>query len=78
MGIAKLEVFEKHAQEECPSCGNLFSCKVNNIYHCDCMQIKLTPAQSNHIKNYTELHFGRYECLCVNCLIELSKEISEK
>lgn len=68
---------EKHAPDECPRCGEIFICKVNTIFQCDCMNIKLSAKQSAYIKTYTELYFGAYGCLCMNCLKALVEEFKE-
>jgi hypothetical protein len=65
---------EKHAPEDCPRCGELFSCKINTIFQCECMNVVLTPNQSAYIKDYSEMNFGSYTCLCISCLRVLVEE----
>lgn len=65
---------EKHAPDSCPRCGNLFICAVNSVLKCACMELNLSPADLAYIREYTELTFGEYTCLCVSCLRELQAE----
>ncbi|MBO0947436.1 cysteine-rich CWC family protein [Fibrella forsythiae] len=64
----------KHATDSCPRCGNLFTCGVNSVLKCDCMWLDLSPADLAYIREYTELTFGEYTCLCVSCLRDLQAE----
>lgn len=49
-------------QKTCGHCHASFSCKVNDISHCDCQSVKLSQNELAFIKlNYTD-------CLCPNCL----------
>lgn len=68
---------EKHAPEECPRCGQSFTCKVNTISKCDCAKISLTSDAIQYIRNYCEGTYGSYKCLCNTCLIELSNELED-
>jgi Cysteine-rich CWC len=61
----------KHADEECPKCGEIFVCKVNNISQCDCNKISLTTMQSQFVRDYCEQQFGDYSCLCNTCLLDI-------
>jgi hypothetical protein len=72
-----LQLMQKHAQEGCPRCGEIFVCKVNNILQCDCMKMVLTKAQTEYITDITE---WEYEggCLCNNCLEALKDEFQKK
>jgi len=65
---------EKHASTSCPRCGNLFTCGVNSVLKCDCMWLSLSPADLAYIREYTEITFGEYTCLCVKCLRDLQAE----
>ncbi|MEZ0484096.1 cysteine-rich CWC family protein [Fibrella aquatica] len=67
---------EKHATDSCPRCGSLFTCGVNSVLKCDCMWLNLTAADLAYIREYTELAFGEYTCLCVSCLRELQSKRS--
>lgn len=63
----------KHAPEECPRCGGVFTCKVNSVTRCDCQKIFLTKKETEYIRL---LSIMQYEggCLCNQCLEELKKE----
>ncbi|MFN3852373.1 MAG: cysteine-rich CWC family protein [Spirosomataceae bacterium] len=65
---------EKHAPDECPRCGSVFTCKANSVLKCDCMWIDLNPNELRYIREYSEVTFGEYTCLCVKCLRELKEE----
>lgn len=67
-------VIDKHAPDACPRCDQLFTCRVNSILKCDCMWLDLSPADLAYIQEYSEITFGEYTCLCVNCLRELQAE----
>jgi hypothetical protein len=69
---------EKHAPENCPRCHEVFICKVNTIFQCDCMKLTLSPKQSAYIKEYCEINYGEYNCLCNNCLNFLTNEFNAK
>ena len=65
---------DKHAPNTCPRCGNLFTCRVDAVLTCDCLSLSFSPAELASIRAYTELTFGAYTCLCVNCLRALHTE----
>lgn len=67
---------EKHAIETCPICGEAFVCKVNSIQKCDCSRINLSPVELEYVRNTLLERLGSYECVCVNCLNKLKKEIN--
>ena len=69
-----MNTIEKHAPDSCPRCGNLFTCSANRVLNCDCMGLDLTSADLAYIREYTELTYGNYTCLCVKCLRELQAE----
>jgi hypothetical protein len=52
----------KHETKICPRCGREFVCKVNRIYLCDCMGVRLSPETVEHIRQLYD------SCLCVVCL----------
>ncbi|MFT4033575.1 MAG: cysteine-rich CWC family protein [Siphonobacter sp.] len=60
----------KHAIGSCPRCGELFTCKVNSILKCDCMQIQLNRDEMQHIRDIADYDGG---CLCLKCLRELKE-----
>lgn len=59
----------KHEEKKCPRCGSDFECKVGDIANCQCNAIPVTPETVALVsKNYDD-------CLCRDCLSELSKEV---
>lgn len=69
---------EKHAIDPCPLCGELFTCKVNSIFNCDCMKVKLTPSEAAFIRYKLELTTGSPECVCTKCLKALKTKYLEQ
>ena len=69
--IAWLEsAFSPEQEKICPRCGKKFICR--HGLNCDCMKIKLTPGQSQYLKdNYDD-------CVCLDCLKDISEEQYEK
>lgn len=61
---------DKHAPDSCPRCGQLFTCKVNSVGRCDCLQINLTVRETQYIRDIAALAYDG-SCLCVNCLYAL-------
>jgi len=56
----------------CPNCGKTFRCYEQNIQLCQCSKIQLKQSVKDIIKE----KFG--DCLCIDCLIVLSKEEGRK
>lgn len=55
----------RHESKQCPRCGKTFECKMGDITHCHCSDIKL----SEEVMEFISM---RYEdCLCHQCLIDL-------
>lgn len=54
-------------QKNCNRCKSLFQCKVLDIKNCDCTVLNLTALQRKFLAERFE------ECVCLNCLIEISK-----
>ncbi len=51
-------------------CSQLFLCNQTDIKNCFCQTVSLTPQTLQYLsKNYND-------CLCNNCLIELSKNLN--
>ena len=50
----------------CQRCNNPFTCKPNDIAHCECSKIFL----SEKMKEFLAEKFT--DCLCVKCLIEIN------
>lgn len=54
--------------KQCERCGQHFECKPQNITECQCYGLELSDAARQTIaEQYTD-------CLCRNCLLEISKE----
>ncbi|MCU0470396.1 MAG: cysteine-rich CWC family protein [Arcicella sp.] len=64
---------EKHVADNCPRCGDIFTCKANNVLQCDCMKLVLTKAETQYIASITAMEYDG-SCLCNKCLLELKKE----
>lgn len=59
----------KHEPKKCPRCNSGFVCKVGDVANCQCNGISLTEEQEKFIgEKYRD-------CLCRNCLLELSKQM---
>ncbi|MGR3812103.1 cysteine-rich CWC family protein [Jiulongibacter sp. NS-SX5] len=69
---------EKHATDTCPLCEELFTCKVNSIFNCDCMKIDMTSQEATLIRHHLELTLGTSECVCNRCLLKLKKEFQHQ
>ncbi len=55
-------------QKTCPRCGATFECRVEDKWHCQCAQVKLTSGACDYLKaHYTD-------CLCIKCLRELAAQ----
>jgi hypothetical protein len=54
--------------KRCERCGLHFDCRPENIRHCQCYGIELSDAARQTI---AELY---QDCLCRNCLLEITKE----
>lgn len=65
---------DKHANDECPRCRTVFTCRVNTVLQCECMWLSLSAADLAYVRAYTELVFGGYVCLCTRCLLALQAE----
>lgn len=57
----------KHEIKICKRCDQSFECKVGNITQCDCFKLDLT-----NIKDVSHIKYD--DCICCNCLMELSTE----
>jgi hypothetical protein len=52
--------------KQCARCGASFICKVDDLPHCQCVNVSLSPALLDALKD-------RYsDCLCSRCLKELA------
>src|SRR6187200_530223 len=60
-----------HETKICPRCSQEFMCKAGNIASCQCSSILLSAEETALI----EAHYGN--CLCINCLIDLKKDIAQ-
>lgn len=63
-----------HAEEECPGCGEVFTCKVNSVLKCDCMKVRLTKKETERIRDISLMEFDG-GCLCNRCLLELKNKV---
>lgn len=61
----------KHESKQCPRCQSTFECKVNNVLHCQCNEVRLSEA--------TQAYLGQteYDCLCKKCLQELDAMVQK-
>lgn len=54
-------------EKVCPKCSASFTCRVDNILECRCVEVPLTAeARAFIADNYAN-------CLCYNCLVQVSK-----
>jgi hypothetical protein len=51
----------------CGICNAKFICNANDIANCQCYGIKLTAANTKYLAE------KNLDCVCKNCLVELSK-----
>lgn len=65
---------EKHEPTQCPRCETIFTCKINSVFKCDCMDMELTPVELQYIKENTESG----TCLCFACLLDMKKEFHQQ
>jgi len=57
--------------KQCPRCSKRFDCRVDDLEQCDCVEVELTmPLLQRLQQAYTD-------CLCPNCLRELSEGAAE-
>ncbi|PZD78060.1 cysteine-rich CWC family protein [Mesonia sp. K7] len=57
-------------KKQCEKCKNMFECHAQTIAAYDCKHIFLSEKQTNFLKkNYRD-------CLCLNCLKELSVRVN--
>ncbi|WP_288426076.1 cysteine-rich CWC family protein [uncultured Spirosoma sp.] len=63
----------KHAIDNCPRCGQLFTCKVNSVLHCDCQYIGLSKTETEYIRDIALFEYDG-QCLCLACLNELKAD----
>ncbi len=57
-----------HEIKTCPRCNSTFECKAGDIYHCQCRGVSLSDGEMAFLE-------GRYyDCLCLNCLIQLKNK----
>ena len=62
----------KHEQKPCPRCGQLFECKVGDVSHCQCADIKFNEAAYAFVsERYTD-------CLCINCLKDIEQQFRKE
>lgn len=61
-------VRKKHAEQACPRCGSLFTCKSGNSGLCQCNGIELGPRLLDHLADLYD------DCLCLECLRQLKTE----
>jgi len=60
----------RHETKSCPRCKAAFECKAGSIVQCQCFGIELSIEQRAYIDQ-------RYsDCLCRNCLKDLSNELN--
>jgi len=59
----------KHEDKICPRCAREFECKVGSILLCQCTTVTLTEAERDYIREQFQ------DCLCANCMNELSVEL---
>jgi Cysteine-rich CWC len=59
----------KHEEKYCPRCRAAFECKPGNITQCQCYRVKVGP----ELKAFMEQRYS--DCLCRNCLLQLSDEL---
>ncbi len=50
----------------CARCGATFVCKVNDLPHCQCIGVSLSPGTLDKLKDVYN------DCLCSRCLKELA------
>lgn len=54
--------------KHCPRCGAEFTCLVEDKWHCQCAQVKLSADTCAYLAaHYTD-------CLCLKCLRELNNQ----
>ncbi|MEK9629740.1 MAG: cysteine-rich CWC family protein [Nitrospinota bacterium] len=56
-------------RKTCPKCGKQFECENDSPNPCQCDGVPLNKKQLDYIKNNFE------NCLCLNCLHQLSETI---
>ncbi|MBS1593061.1 MAG: cysteine-rich CWC family protein [Bacteroidetes bacterium] len=59
-------------QTECPRCHRSFTCRADDIAHCECSTVTLTDAERRYI---AETH---NDCLCADCLKEMKASLADK
>lgn len=59
----------KHEEKYCPQCNIPFTCKVGDIAHCGCTQVKLSDETRAFL---AKTHF---DCLCPDCLARLNEAV---
>lgn len=57
----------QHEEKICPRCQKNFECKVGNITECQCFGIQVSEALQAFLLNK-----GYEDCLCADCLRELT------
>lgn len=62
---------EKELDKTCSRCRAIFVCHANDIANCQCQQVELTPNSRQFISSHYQ------DCLCINCLIEISNQQSK-
>lgn len=60
------------SSNDCPRCGKKFSCKPDDIAHCECSQVSLTKEEYRYISSAFS------SCVCNGCLKELREEYNMK
>lgn len=58
--------------KRCSKCFESFECKSDNIEKCDCSKIYLPDELKKYISN------NYSDCLCLNCLIDIKSNYSNK
>lgn len=58
----------KHEEKNCAHCKTIFECKVGDISHCQCYDVKLSGDEMDFIaRRYTD-------CLCAPCMQAMKRE----
>ncbi len=53
--------------KKCSKCDTEFKCEGNNIAQCHCKNVTLNSTQTKYLTQKYD------DCLCANCLIEVTK-----
>ncbi len=63
---------KKRMLKSCPRCNRTFECRHDQITECECTLVPLNEEDMSYI------HARHDECLCIDCLMALSRERKRK